>query len=863
MILHSIVIDNIRGIEHLELTDIPESGVIVIAGDNEAGKSTILDALHTVLHIRHSSKSHGIRSMQPVGKDVGPRIQVNATIGPYTFTIDKTYLRKKSAHLSITSPRAEQYTGTEADQKLEGIISEHLDNDLFEALLMRQGKLDAGIRAVGIPSLVAALEENQAPDTTDDSALMKRIDAEYSRYFTLKTGAPTGELKVAHTRCAKAEATMLEAQKELQALEQYVERHEAAKLQLAEVRERRPAAEEELERAESQYAEAKTIEEHINNAQASVTTAQAELRLAESEVDARKRHMDGVEQARARLVELHNNTEELRVAHEQATAEKTRVYERFLQAQETARETAAALQQAQDDVEACRDAAALQQAKELAEKLARAEQEVVRLRAAQPKRIITQADVARVEQAQFALRSAEIQQAALAAKVSLRATDPTEVFIDGTAVEIAETHHEIEVIGETTLVIGGVTVTMSAGAHGDTAQLEVAEARRRLDQVLQRLGCANLEAVHKAKQKCENLQRELRDSEHRLEVLHPSGESLHQLYARIELLSEKDFSDLPDAHTAEAAVPVARRRYEEAESALTVVRAELDGLDVSATQSSLKVHVARVSDAEEHLERLQEEYAQLEAAVPVAVLEARVDEATRRRIEAVQKLQEIQVADLDIDVAQRILAGAKAQIKHLNEHELMAEKTLAELHGRIVQATGAAERYERAVAAWKSAQSQKDSVQRRADAVNMLRSALLRHRDIAREKYAQPFMDALTNLAKPVFGNDVGFTLTQELQIDQRESKNIPLNIDALSAGAQEQLAILTRLAIAKLVSNDAVPIIIDDALGSSDSARIGLMSTLFSKLGQRHQVLILTCDQNRYLRVVGAKILRIEQLKN
>ena len=81
MILHSIVIEHVRGIEHLELTDIPEAGVLVIFGENEAGKSTILDALHTVLNVRHTSMAKGIKALQPVGQDAGPRIRVEAAWG--------------------------------------------------------------------------------------------------------------------------------------------------------------------------------------------------------------------------------------------------------------------------------------------------------------------------------------------------------------------------------------------------------------------------------------------------------------------------------------------------------------------------------------------------------------------------------------------------------------------------------------------------------------------------------------------------------------------------------------------------------------------------------------------------------------
>ncbi|NLP38267.1 MAG: AAA family ATPase, partial [Corynebacterium pollutisoli] len=53
MRIHSLTIENFRGIERLTLEELPETGVIVIHGDNEQGKSTILDALHAALYEKH------------------------------------------------------------------------------------------------------------------------------------------------------------------------------------------------------------------------------------------------------------------------------------------------------------------------------------------------------------------------------------------------------------------------------------------------------------------------------------------------------------------------------------------------------------------------------------------------------------------------------------------------------------------------------------------------------------------------------------------------------------------------------------------------------------------------------------------
>ena len=87
----------------------------------------------------------------------------------------------------------------------------------------------------------------------------------------------------------------------------------------------------------------------------------------------------------------------------------------------------------------------------------------------------------------------------------------------------------------------------------------------------------------------------------------------------------------------------------------------------------------------------------------------------------------------------------------------------------------------------------------------------------------------------------------------------------ALSGGAQEQLSILTRFAIADLVAEpdtESVPVVVDDALGSTDPQRLQLMSTLFADAGRQSQVLVFTCDPDRFSRVPERMEIDIESMK-
>lgn len=83
-----------------------------------------------------------------------------------------------------------------------------------------------------------------------------------------------------------------------------------------------------------------------------------------------------------------------------------------------------------------------------------------------------------------------------------------------------------------------------------------------------------------------------------------------------------------------------------------------------------------------------------------------------------------------------------------------------------------------------------------------------------------------------------------------------------LSGGAKEQLGILARLAVARLVDpTQGVPVVIDDALGYSDPERLERMGEVLGATAGPDadlQVILLTCTPGRYSAVPGARTVRL-----
>jgi uncharacterized protein YhaN len=75
-----------------------------------------------------------------------------------------------------------------------------------------------------------------------------------------------------------------------------------------------------------------------------------------------------------------------------------------------------------------------------------------------------------------------------------------------------------------------------------------------------------------------------------------------------------------------------------------------------------------------------------------------------------------------------------------------------------------------------------------------------------------------------------------------------------LSDGTQEQLALLVRLAFARLLADTGAPapLILDDALAYADDDRIGRVFEALRLAARTHQVLVLTCRARAFAALGG-----------
>lgn len=228
MRLHRLALTDFKGIERREIT-FPDSGVLVVEGRNEVGKTSMIEALDLLFEHKDSSRRADIRAAQPVGHDVGPCVEVEISTGPYRFTLLKQWMKQPRTELRIDEPRREQLTGEAAHHRARAILAETVDLPLWRALRLMQATPLLQADLASSSSLSSALDA--AAGSAHDAgaageSLLAAAEENYLRYFTARSAAATGEYKAAIERVDTARAQVSAAELSLDEVAHDVDLHE-------------------------------------------------------------------------------------------------------------------------------------------------------------------------------------------------------------------------------------------------------------------------------------------------------------------------------------------------------------------------------------------------------------------------------------------------------------------------------------------------------------------------------------------------------------------------------------------------------------------------------------------------------------
>lgn len=872
MKLLTLTLENWRGVSasHIEF----DGGVTLIEGPNEVGKSSLVEALRMLFRDKSGSKRKEVQAVQPVGEDVGSSVAAEVRCGEYHFTYSKTYNRKHGTELRILAPRAEQLTGDDAHNRAWDILSGHMDMALWDALLVEQGKEIGGVRLADSDGLARALDNaaGGAGVSGEESALFDAVQAEYERYFTLKTGKP--RYADAQQRVEEHQERVQQLQATLRELDDDLRRFEHVSAEISRLQRAVP----ELAAAREQHAQRWSA---IDTLQARLGAREEEGKPLEQLLAHARNQWQQRQQAAADIARRAQELEQKQAAL-QPLAEQVAELERNVQAgdatQKELQTQRRALQQALQ--QARRDAAYLQDAAELA----RLQQLLTRVQAQRGELAAARKLLEGIHITSAGRR--EIQDAASALDVARRTRDNAAPRLRIEALQAVDWRLNDETLslrpGETLERQVAATlqleipelarISIAPAASAGELAAEVDARQQALDALLARFQVKSVEQAITRDEQRADAEQTVRTVRDRIDdtLQGADEESLQADCARLQQACDDALQQRDPGQPLPASAHEAKQQLETAIEALDACESELDQengrlqeqrAELARAQASQQQASTEANALASVLDDKRSSLARALEAEPDAALEQAVTEREQQLAAITAELEQLraQLAAEDPDIVKLQLDNASHVLRRAERDIIEQQQEQAVLKSRLdrAQANGLFEELEAAEQALAEAEDTLAATERRAAAAKLLWETLNRHRDASRQAYVRPLREGIQNLGKIVFGSDFDITLAEDWTILKVIRKGVPIDFDALSVGAKEQLGILTRLAAARIVADEGgVPVIIDDALGFSDPSRLQSMGAAIAAAGRDTQVVVLTCTPGRfmYLGEVGVR---------
>jgi DNA repair exonuclease SbcCD ATPase subunit len=276
------------------------SGINVISGRNEAGKSTLVEAQRAALFERYDASHQKIRALQTYGTRNAPEIWVELDIGGERVSVHKRFLERPLVEVRLLRDGA-VVRGKDADElllaQLEGRRAGkrgcvQSDMGLWGLLWVAQDKsasadpgesLDEHVR--GALSDTIGRQVGQVLGGKHGERVRTRV-IEHAALFTNARG-PTGEYRAAQDRLRTANERVKTIAAAKAAVEDLARTHAELSEQLRDVEQELPELDRELAAAFAAERRVHALEESARDADALVATTDARVQAAQREVEAR------------------------------------------------------------------------------------------------------------------------------------------------------------------------------------------------------------------------------------------------------------------------------------------------------------------------------------------------------------------------------------------------------------------------------------------------------------------------------------------------------------------------------------------------------------------------------------------------
>ncbi|WP_398333026.1 AAA family ATPase [Vulcanococcus sp.] len=840
----------------------------LVGGANEAGKSTLVEALHKGLFLRATATGRGVEELRSRIHAGLPEIEIRFEAAGELWHLRKRFSGASgtcqlsgSASPSLSGPAAEERLAQLLgyDAPVEGRRIAQLP-ERWAHLWVRQGSagdnpIEGNQERYDYNRLVDQLQGRGQADAVASpldqqvlAQLEQRLGTSYTATGRVKAGSPLAQ---AQQRDAEASAQLQEARQRVLDLEAAMEQWRSIGERLETIdQQQRPALQRHLQLLQRRRLLSAELQPLVQQRQQRLQLLEQQRQQQQEQGSLQQQLEQQLEQQR----QLQGQVELQRQQQQQASAECQR--QQQLQG---------ALQQLLDLRQLEAEQQTLQEHRRQLQRLqAEADQLKTQL-AALPE--LNAEQVRQLRQAEQALLQLDTRCQAMATTLEVIASDQP-IRLEG---DTLRTGDQRQLSQPVQLQVGaGVVLRLSPG--GGEALPALLEQRQQAEQHLlllrEQLGVANSDAGEQLERQRRSLEAELTNLRQAARAIPWAGleERLGQLQPRRQRLEAAVESTAPQlaalAELPDAPGDPRRLERHQLEGWLEQIKARATALGRQLEQAAQadQQRQGREQQLQRQLDNQRSRLAQLEGSLRVIDerLQAVADTPSSKLQEGEAQLQEI---DAELAALQHgSPTGAEAleatlQALEEEKNQLLSQRGQAEQRCQSLGAVNPQAELEQRQAVWEEAQAERQRLERQGQALQLLQERFHRAQAELANRYSEPLREAIRPYLAEL-ADDPGVPLLsfdpqqgfQDLQLRQRGEA---YGFAQLSGGMREQLAAALRLAMAEVLLpayDGGLPLVFDDAFSQSDAQRqLGLQRMLRRAMDQGIQLVVLSCQPESF----------------
>jgi DNA repair exonuclease SbcCD ATPase subunit len=869
-------IANYRGIDACEVK-FGSPGITLIQGPNEAGKTSLSEAIGILFEYPDSSKHRNVEAIKPVHRDEGPEIELEVESGPYAFTYYKRFYKKPETKLTVTRPNPENHTGREAHERAEAILRETLDIDLWKALTIQQGDEIHQPDLTKQTSLSAALDRvaGGRPADPRQEDLFDRVREEYSRYFTDR-GAEKKDLQEARKLQTDTQAEISGIEAQICDLEHDIERSAALQRELEQLKKQEDEQGKAVDSYTAALEELTKLENDLLAARLKLESAEKSEQAARRDKEARQSLIDAAANAAREHGELQESCEMYLPSLNQAEEEFKKAQATFSKADERRKEADNLADLRRADFDYYNNKLHLEQLRERKKRIDAARKNAAKAEEELALNKVTPRTLNAILEAEQASLGAKAQMQIGAPSIHLRGLTKSKLEINGTTIVLGKDEVRTMPVADRVQITipGELVIEAVAGASTEKLSRKVVEAEHVLETACKKAGVDNPEEARIAFDQRREAERHVKSREE-IEKDNLRDLTYEELEKKLTGLArtvpdyiakrvqKPELS--PDLESAKKERANAEGNQQKTNEAWEAARESLDATrklrdKISAKHQEIRIQFEMLA---KDLNRARENLDRARKASSDDLLEVKLAESARL-VSAQESNVRSAEESLKAKNPERVKAlceAARGSLQTTRNRRAAAQTELTEVHIRL-KIHGEEGLHEKVIAA----QSRMEHIERnnlalfrRATAVRLLFETMREERDKARRAYVAPLKEKIEHLGRLVFDESFQVEISEELQIASRTAHGVTVPFDSLSGGTREQLSLIFRLACSMIVAKDGgTPLILDDALGYTDPERLRLMGAVLAKAAKECQIVVFTCVPDRYSNVGQATVVSL-----